>query len=165
MEIKLIGLFEGVLAFIVVLGLSVIEGFREGLYYHEKCEAGHIENDYDEHAMFSVQRIMVGALLFTLFCLIDGMYFSAILSVLLLGPVFTLIHDSIYYEVRDAKKPGTYPDGWKSQSTTSKSKLDNAKIGKYKLSTPDTRLIAGIACIVLFFICRILIFFNLWIKF
>ena len=91
-----------------------IEGDREGYYYHEANKTS--EKKKNLHGLFLIQRT-------TLATIIIFLGFSPLM---LLGLAFTFpfIHDGFYYIRREKLRPGTYPKGFTSNSTTSTAKIE-----------------------------------------
>lgn len=134
------------------------EGRREGYYYYMKSLSGKIDENFNEHAMFTSQRILVEMIL------VNSLWFISLdrdietfipftLFVACLF-IFPFIHDYTYYQTRNVLTPGVYPFGVNSQSKDSQSVIDHAKIGKRNISTPGTRM-------ALFIIGVIIILFDL----
>ncbi len=109
---------------------SVLEGFREGFYWHFK-NTSKSKNDYEIHPIFASQRgiilIMIGLILF---CKIGWI---ALLNVLGMALIFSFFHNGTYYHTRNRLDDRIYPMKWRSQSTTSTAKL--TKIMTYRNRT------------------------------
>lgn len=91
-----------------------IEGDREGYHYHYESQVSGKKKNL--HGLFLIQRS-------TLATIIIFLGFSPLM---LLGLAFTFpfIHDGFYYVRREKLKPGTYPKGFTSNSTTSTAKIE-----------------------------------------
>jgi len=93
---------------------SGLEGDREGYHYHYANKTD--EKKKNLHPLFFCQR---SAVAIVALCL----GFSPLM---LLGLAFTFpfIHDGFYYIRREKLRPGTYPKGFTSNSTTSTAKIE-----------------------------------------
>lgn len=108
----------------------IIEGFREGYYWHYK-NRGDDNNQYDIHKIFSVQRGLVlntmGLLAFVTLYKITGLLvimslFKSVLFILSLMLIFSFIHNGMYYTTRNILDKNIYNLKWKDHSTTSTAK-------------------------------------------
>lgn len=92
---------------------SLVEGKREGLYYHARLNAGDLQS-LNEHPMFTVQRFIVSLFLlgtlgltysFLSWCIVP-IYFC----ICILFPYF---HDGEYYKERHLLNKAVYPLSFK----------------------------------------------------
>ena len=115
------------------IAYSVIEGFREGYYWHYK-NRGNDGNKYEIHPIFSTQRGLVlttmGLLAFLtlhkLFGLLVGLaILKSGLFVISLMFIFSFIHNGMYYTTRNILDKKIYNLKWKDHSATSTAKWTN----------------------------------------
>lgn len=125
---------------------SLIEGWREAQYFHFKVLANNIA-DYKEHSFFAVQRF---CFICALACYFEGInhmpVLTAILSQMLM---FSFLHNGMYYTQRDRLRPGTYPNKWISQTTTSNATLN------FNFPTRTIMFVAGLGIYCAFNVLKI----------
>jgi len=107
-------LFIFILVSLLLWLYSGLEGDREGYHYHYESKIS--EKKKNLHGLFLIQRSTVAIIVLLL-------GFSPLM---LLGLAFTFpfIHDGFYYIRREKLRPGTYPKGFTSNSTTSTAKIE-----------------------------------------
>lgn len=123
------------LVYLLWISFSIYEGKREAFYFSYKMKASlQLQQTFklDEHAMFTVTRSFVAALV--LIASYNGIL-DCIIILLSLGLCFPFFHDGMYYVTRH-KLDNIYKKGWFDQSTTSTAKTD-----KLKLFYPTSRII------------------------
>jgi hypothetical protein len=122
-----------------LIAYDFIEGKREGLYYYYKMKTEEYNMNRNEHALFSLQRVIFGSISLGLFILVikDLNTWDGLLIALGIGCIFPFTHDDEYYIERHTLDNTVYGDGFNSQSTTSVAYSD-----KKKLTTPTIRNIA-----------------------
>lgn len=129
-----------ILANIVWIIYALIEGFREGFYWHFKSTSKQVY-EFEIHPIFAAQRGIV--LLLILGCLLFMVSpANAYLNLLSNALIFSFFHNGTYYLTRNKLDPKVYPTGWMSQSTTSTAKLT-------KVFTYRNRTICAIVGIVI----------------
>jgi hypothetical protein len=119
------------IAFFVWIAYAIIEGFREGYYWHYK-NRGDDGNKYEIHPIFSAQRGLVlgliGLLAFLSLNKLTGILIGMALLksglfVLSLMLMFSFIHNGMYYTTRNILNKKIYNLKWKDHSTTSTAKM------------------------------------------
>lgn len=121
---------------------SILEGLREGFYWHFKSGRKNssllkpnylsLKVDIEIHPLFALQR---GLMLLSTF---GFMYYTiglaqGIISSLCLMLIFSFFHNGMYYLVRNKLNKSIYPLRWMDQSTESTAKM--TKIMTYKNRT------------------------------
>lgn len=93
---------------------SGLEGDREAYYYHYANKTD--EKKKNLHPLFFVHRLVFAM----------APIFLGFPPLMLFGLAFTFpfIHDGFYYIRREKLRPGTYPQGFTSNSTTSTAKIE-----------------------------------------
>lgn len=108
-------------ALLLWMGYSLLEGFREGFYWHYKA-LGEDNQKFEIHPIFATQRgivlLLIGLALLN--CLI---WWKILLFLVGLSLIFSFLHNGSYYTTRNCLNPNIYKDKWKAQSTTSTAKL------------------------------------------
>ena len=99
---------------------SILEGFREGFYWYFKGKSKS-KNNFEIHPIFASQRglvlVLIGVLLFM------NIGWLSLINVLGMALVFSFFHNGTYYHTRNRLDENVYPLGWKAQSTTSTAKM------------------------------------------
>lgn len=104
-----------IIGFIIWAG---IEGTREALYFHFKTKTSTV--DRHEHWLFAWQRgIVILTMCFLQWYSAKGCLLTSCCFFVGLSLMFSLMHNSCYFSVRNALDPQIYPLGWRSESTTS----------------------------------------------
>jgi len=118
------------ITFLLWIGYSILEGFREGYYWHYKSR-GEDGNRYEIHPVFSAQRGLVLAVMFMLVFITTHKLFGLILMTSLLKAgfftfslmlIFSFIHNGVYYTTRNVLNKKIYKLKWKDHSKTSTAK-------------------------------------------
>lgn len=110
------------ITFILWQAYSIIEGRRDGFYYHAATMNGD-SNSHNLHPLFTVMRATFGT------SLIFGFIGEQNWTLLLLMCAFMIFtfsywHNGEYYKTRHELDPKVYPKGWSSTSTTSRATFD-----------------------------------------
>src|ERR1700741_1441466 len=109
--------FYIILTAVGMLGIAMFNGLIEAHLFHYKSEAEDERRTY-LHAIFTLQRAFILCML--LFSsLFVGHKVSYILHVFTVVFQFSLVHNGIYYMVRNRLNPRVYPRGFVDTSTTS----------------------------------------------
>ena len=99
---------------------SILEGFREGFYWHYKNTSKSKDN-FEIHPFFASQRgiilILIGVILYF------NIGWWSILNVLGMALIFSFFHNGSYYYTRNKLDEKIYPLKWMDQSTTSTAKM------------------------------------------
>ena len=115
---------------ILWLAYSILEGFREGFYWHYKNTSRSTEN-LEIHPFFASQR----GIILILICVI--LFFNigwwSILNTLGMALIFSFFHNGSYYHTRNKLDNKIYTLKWMDQSTTSTAKM--TKIMTFKNRT------------------------------
>lgn len=116
-----------ILANILWILYSTLEGLREGFYWHFKSNSRR-DCTFEIHPIFALQRGLVllsigGFLYYTI-----GLY--SITSIINMALMFSFFHNGTYYYTRNKLDERLYPLKWKDQSSTSTAKL--TKIMTYR---------------------------------
>ena len=101
---------------------SIIEGMREGIYYHYKIKTFH--TDLGEHNLFTVQRSIVGLFILGIFTYMNNNFVHGCFEILPLVFMFPYFHDGAYYMVRNDADNKIYKKRWKDDSSTSTAVLE-----------------------------------------
>lgn len=107
---------------IVWILYSMIEGLREGFYWHFKSHSKK-NCDFEIHPIFSLQRAAVLSLIGILLYSFIG--WQSIISVISMMLIFSFFHNGVYYYTRNKLDETLYPKGWSDQSITSTAKMTN----------------------------------------
>lgn len=132
---------------------ALIEGGREGFYWHYKAIASD-SYDFDLHPFFAVQRGIVLMIMYLGVAiqgyLLDDPYYVIAACVLLVANtlLFSFFHNGAMYTMRNKLDKKIYPKKWFSQSTTSQAKLTF-------LMTPISRTIQMVLGVTLYIITLI----------
>ena len=109
---------------------SMLEGLREGFYWHFKTNSRR-DCNFEIHPIFSLQRgvvlTLIGILLYTF------IGWQSIISVVSMMLIFSYFHNGTYYCTRHKLDDRLYEKGWCDQSTTSTAKM--TKIMTYRNRT------------------------------
>lgn len=109
---------------------SMLEGLREGFYWHFKANSRR-DCNFEIHPIFSLQRgvvlTLIGILLYTF------IGWQSIISVVSMMLIFSYFHNGTYYCTRHKLDDRLYEKGWSDQSTTSTAKM--TKIMTYRNRT------------------------------
>lgn len=109
---------------------SMLEGLREGFYWHFKTNSRR-DCNFEIHPIFSLQRgvvlTLIGILLYTF------IGWQSIISVVSMMLIFSFFHNGTYYCTRHKLDDRLYVKGWSDQSTTSTAKM--TKIMTYRNRT------------------------------
>jgi len=109
-------LVELYLAFVWVF-YAALEGHREAWHWYYKTIANN-EDKTPAHAVFTIQRALVGLVIFQFhYIVLNGDFGWNLIAFMVLS--FPFIHDGYYYWHRDMLKPGTYPKRFFDHSKTS----------------------------------------------
>lgn len=109
---------------------SILEGFREGFYWHFKANSRR-DCNFEIHPIFSLQRGIV--LLLAGWGLFLTMGWISVISIISMMLIFSFFHNGTYYKTRNKLDDRLYPNGWSDQSTTSTAKM--TKIMTYRNRT------------------------------
>lgn len=105
---------------ILWLAYSILEGFREGFYWHYKNTSKSTEN-LEIHPFFASQR----GIILILICVI--LFFNigwwSILNTIGMALIFSFFHNGSYYHTRNKLDNKIYTLKWMDQSTTSTAKM------------------------------------------
>ena len=121
--------------FLVWVLYSIMEGIRDGLFYHYKNH--NIKRLFNEHIIFTIQRGIV-----SIFLILLSKNLLLIIP-FILG--FSFIHNGSYYTMRNILNKEIYKRKWFDQSTTSTSFWT-------KYMNPYVRIILFIISVGLLFI-------------
>lgn len=120
---------------LVWVAYSILEGLREGFYWHFKGGSrpslSSKDCKFEIHPVFALQRGIVLLIIGGLLYYTIGLY--SIVSVLSMMLIFSFFHNGTYYSTRNKLDSMIYPLKWKDQSTTSTAKM--TKIMTYKNRT------------------------------
>jgi hypothetical protein len=109
---------------------SILEGLREGFYWHFKTNSRK-DCNFEIHPIFSIQRgivlTLIGILLYTF------IGWQSIISVISMMLIFSYFHNGSYYYTRHKLDDRLYVKRWSDQSTTSTAKM--TKIMTYRNRT------------------------------
>ncbi len=103
------------LVFIIWQAYAILEGIREGYYFHFKNTNKDVKV-YELHPLFSVQR--------ALFCIAVLVCTQDIWLAVSLPFLFSFWHDGAYYIQRNKLDPHIYPLKFTDYSTTSTAKIE-----------------------------------------
>ena len=119
-----------ILANIIWMMYSMLEGLREGFYWHFKSTSKR-DCKFEIHPIFALQRgldlLIIGGLLYYTI----GIY--SLTSIIDMALIFSFFHNGTYYYTRNKLDNNLYQLKWKDQSTTSTAKL--TKIMTYRNRT------------------------------
>lgn len=104
------------IAVIIWLAYSELEGFREGWHWHYKVMAKN-EDKTDAHGFFMAQRCLVGLLIVTVHSLLIHSINPCLILFMFMS--FPFMHDGAYYYHRHILDNKIYPKKFFDQSTTS----------------------------------------------
>ncbi len=110
-----------VLSNLIFIIYALIEGFREGFYWHFKNTSKN-KCEFEIHPIFSAQRGIVLLILMVLILVL----FNPLLAILNLVSnmlIFSYFHNGAMYITRNKLDEFVYPLGWRDQSTTSTAKM------------------------------------------
>lgn len=124
---------------IIWIGYSLLEGRRDGYFYHYRNTTLDPKNE-NIHFIFFIQRAMI---LFFIFLFFDRNSLIEVIPFMIgLVLIFSFFHNGIYYSTRNKLDSTTYPHGWWSSSISSQATLE------FILSTRILFLIIGVAAII-----------------
>jgi hypothetical protein len=106
---------------------SVIDGMKDGFYWHFKSNSRR-DSNFEIHPIFALQRGLVLLIIGLLLSYSIGLY--SIICILSMMLIFSFFHNGTYYYTRNKLDNKIYPLRWKDESTTSTAKL--TKIMTYK---------------------------------
>jgi hypothetical protein len=109
---------------------SILEGFREGFYWHFK-NISKSTNNFEIHPIFASQRGIILILIGSMLAFSIGWF--AILNTVGMVLIFSFFHNGSYYSTRNRIDSNVYPLKWKSQSISSTAKM--TKIMTYRNRT------------------------------
>ena len=116
---------------IVWILYSILEGFREGFFWHFKSNSRR-DCKFEIHPIFAAQRgIVLSIIGMYLYCNIGLLY--SIVSILSMMLIFSFFHNGTYYYTRNKLDDKIYTKRWSDQSSTSTAKL--TKIMTYRNRT------------------------------
>lgn len=99
---------------------SILEGFREGFYWHYKNNSKLSEN-FEIHPFFASQRgiilILIGIILYF------NLGWWLVLNTIGMALIFSFFHNGSYYHTRNRLDEKIYTLKWMDQSTTSTAKM------------------------------------------
>lgn len=121
---------------------SVLEGFREGFYWHYK-NTSKSEYKFEIHPYFASQRGIILILICTILFFNVGWW--SILNTIGMTLIFSFFHNGSYYYTRNKLDNKIYTLKWMDQSTTSTAKMT-------KIMTFRNRTIFMIVGVILQFI-------------
>lgn len=107
------------ITFILWQAYAIIEGRRDGFYYHAATMNGDSDK-HNLHGLFTAMRAIFG---FALAALI-GHVISVLLMCAFMIFTFSFWHNGEYYKTRHELDTKRYPAGWSSTSTTSRATFD-----------------------------------------
>ncbi len=116
---------------------STLEGSRDGVL--ENSRAGEL-NRVNLHPLFTIERVLVGMLVWAYVNTFKGVYETSIYTISL-GMVFSWFHNGAYYWTRRRLNPKVYTKGWTDTSLTSKALIE--------LNFAERTLIAAIGIILI----------------
>jgi hypothetical protein len=99
---------------------STLEGSRDGVL--ETSRVGEL-NRVNLHPLFSVERVLVGMLIWAYVNTFKSVYETSIYTVSL-GFMFSWFHNGAYYWTRRKLNPKIYTKGWTDTSLTSKALIE-----------------------------------------
>lgn len=108
------------LANILWIIYSLLEGFREGFYWYYKNTSTSNYN-IEIHPYFAIQRGII--LILTGVILYFNIGWWSILNTLGMSLIFSFFHNGYYYHTRNKLNKDVYPLKWMDQSTTSTAKM------------------------------------------
>jgi hypothetical protein len=119
-----------ILANIIWMMYSMLEGLREGFYWHFKSTSKR-DCKFEIHPIFALQRGLVLLIIGGLLYYTIGIY--SLTSIIDMALIFSFFHNGTYYYTRNKLDNNLYQLKWKDQSTTSTAKL--TKIMTYRNRT------------------------------
>jgi hypothetical protein len=134
----------GVFLFLIFLQYVILEGFREGYYWHYKNKSND-NSKFDIHPFFSWQR---GLFFLTMVCIMASNIKEVIdIGKMILGMLlmFSFLHNGSYYVTRNKLDENIYSKGFLDQSTTSTAIWT-------KFMTPISRTTLFVIGLVIYFI-------------
>ncbi len=147
-------IFDSISLLLIFSIYSLLEGWREALYFHVKSTASaYFVKDYKEHKFFALQRSCFMGILPIYFVPTVNihttiMYLVAVASQMLM---FSFLHNGMYYTGRNILNHTTYPKRWIDQTTTSTAKMN------FNFCTRTIMFLVGIIAYTIFNI------FNLYL--
>ena len=138
---------------VVYIGYVLLEGYREGYYWHYKTKFNNVKGEVDIHDYFTLQR----GLFMILIAFIDGYYNiindypnlyvkDIVLTLLATMLMFPFLHNGMYYTTRNSLKKDIYTKRFFDQSTTT----TTTKFWT-GLMTPISRTIFFVIGLIVFF--------------
>lgn len=105
--------------FIIWAMYSLMEGRRDGYYYHSAVKTGDSDK-FNLHFIYQLQRALVLFLCMAL----SGNIFIAVAMGFSMICTFSYLHNGAYYSTRNNLNKVIYPLRWKDDSTTSNSTIE-----------------------------------------
>lgn len=115
MIIKIILIFVWILA-------SVIEGLRDGFFYHFRNVSSAI-NKKNTHWIFVIERGIILSLIVWIHRMSNSFINTSVFTLALIM-IFSFIHNGIYYKMRNYLDKSIYPKGFWSSSVTSEATME-----------------------------------------
>lgn len=104
-----------ILSNLVWILYSLLEGVREGFYWHYENSSKRV-CEFNINPVFNTQRILTLCLIGIF--LVQNLGFYSILSIICMIFMFSYFHNGVYYYTRNKLSEGLYSKGWKDESRT-----------------------------------------------
>ncbi len=112
-------LIIGLILNILWIWYSCNEGHRDGYMWKYLANKVNVPTNHYIHLLLFISRLICSTGIVVYYIMVEPLWYLVIGEMAFICLIFPFFHNGTYYNTRNLLDPGTYPKGFKDQSTTS----------------------------------------------